>query len=486
MFKIIFLTTLAIFVSLLAVMFIRAIKLHPLPTEDVSAIKVPSVDAQKASNNLSQAVQFKTIATLDGNKENEESFIGFHKFLRETYSDVFSKLEVKEFKPFGLLLKWQGKNSELKPIMLMAHQDVLPADERSLNNWTHPPFSGAIDKGMIYGRGTVSDKNVLIGILESTSALIKEGFEPERTIYILFGDNKEVGGSTAAAVANYFKENNIKLDSVIDKSAGIFIDGYKQLPPIARIGVAEKGKLDVELSTTSEEWNKIVPPNETVSGIIGNAVARLEANQLPIHFEGFQRTLTDDLSRHMPFYDRFWMANLWVSGSTIKREFAARPPVGVVYRTTTAVTSINSEKSKNGLFLEAKAHVHFRIIPGETVESVMEHVKKSIDDPRIKIVKGENFNPTPVSSFDNKPYRAIARSIKAVFPEKEPIVGPGVALEHNDSRYFTDISENLYRFSCVLITRADAESIYGVNEKISVENVGRMIQFNIILIKELT
>jgi carboxypeptidase PM20D1 len=432
-------------------------------------------------------VQFKTISTPDDNKENAASFIGFHKFLRETYADVFSKMEVKEFPPFGLLLKWEGKNPELKPIMFMAHQDVVPVEEGTADQWAHPPFAGVIENGMIYGRGTLDDKGSLIGILEAMSYLIKEGYTPERSIYLQFGDTEEILGDTAFTVAKYFKDNNIMLDSVFDEGGFIIADLMTQVPgPVAVIGVTEKGYLDLELSTKAKGGHSSMPLPQTTVGIISKAISRLEENQLPMHFEGVGHKFLEDLARHMPFKDRFFLANTWLFKPFMGARFSKTPATAASFRTTTAATVFNAGERPNILPAEAKALVNFRIMPGETVESVIDHVKKKIHDPRIKINKRKNSNPSPVSSYDNNVYRAIAKGIYALFPEQQPLIVPYVTIGATDSRHFAEVSENQYRFLSALITNAELTGFHGANERLSVENVGKMIQFYMLLVKELT
>lgn len=486
MFKKVSLTLFGILIFLFVVLLIRTYMFQPQAEKPITVLQVPSIDANKAASSLSSAIQFKTISTHDDNLTNANEFIGFHNFLREQYSDVFSKLEVKEFPPFGLLLKWQGRNPELKPIMLMAHQDVVPIAPGTLDLWKQPPFSGTIVDGIVWGRGSLDDKGSLIAIFEAVSYLIEKGFMPERTIYLYFSDEEEILGTEADNVAGFFKDNKIQLEAVFDEGGTILTETYSSdIPqPVARIGLSEKGYLDLELSTQARGGHSAAPLAQTTIGIISKAISKLEEYHFSPIFAGPQKEFLENVERHMPFWDRFIMANNWLFKPLIIKQMSGAPDTNAFIRTTTAPTIFNAGIQANVMPAEAKAIVNFRLNPGETVENVLEKATETIDDPRVTIKALKAVNPSSISRTDTKSFELLLNAIQALYPHQHPIVIPFVTPGVTESRHFSEVSDNQYRFLPCLLTNAQIAGYHGTNEQLSIENLGRMIQYYIILIRE--
>jgi carboxypeptidase PM20D1 len=486
MFKKISLSLLGILILLAVVMTIRTFMFQPFEKKPVSSIKVPIVDVNMAAEHLSKAIEFKTISTHDDNQTNANAFMGLHRFLQEKYADVFSKLEVKDFPPFGLLLKWEGKNPDLKPIMIMAHQDVVPIAPGTLDLWKHPPFSGAIDNGIIWGRGAVDDKGSLISILEGVSYLLGQGYDPERTIYLYFSDEEEILCAAADKVVQYFKDNNIHLEAVFDEGGAILSQAFTPaIPyPVAVIGLAEKGYLDLEVSTQAQGGHSATPLAQTTIGIVNKAVTKLEEDPFAPKFEGLQREFFENLGRHMGFRDRFLMANYWLFKPFLVKQLSWSPDTNAFIRTTSAATVFNAGIQSNVVPAEAKAIVNFRIIPGETVEAVLERARIIIKDPRVKIKTIKAVNPSSRSSSKTKSFDLLRAAIHALYPNQHSIVLPFVTPGVTESRHFSEVSDNQYRFLPCLMTNAEMAGFHGTNEHVSLKNLEKMIQFYIILIKE--
>jgi carboxypeptidase PM20D1 len=485
MFKYVTYSILGLILIISAVVLVRTSMLQPLPEAVYANIKIPKIDINTAAQNLSRSIQFKTISTYDNNKENADSFEQFHEFLHKTYPTVFSKLQLKEFPPFGILLKWEGKNPELKPIMLMAHQDVVPISPNSEGSWKHPPFSGAIVGGVIWGRGSLDDKGSLIAIMEAVSDLIKEGYTPNRTTYLFFSDKEEILGETAKKVASYFKENNIRLEAVFDEGGFILADAFKEVNgPVVAIGLSEKGYLDLELSASSLPGHTAIPHGQTTVAIISKAISKLDEDPFPVHINGFRIKTYETLASHMSFFDKLPLANMWLFEPFIIRFNRNNPLFKAVNSTTSAASMFTAGVRPNILPPEAKAIVNFRIIHGETVESVIEHVQQTIDDPRIALKKLIEVNPSHFSSQDTPAYKAITKIVNVLYPDIHPVFAPFTTLGVTDSRNFADVSDNQYRFLAALESMSELAGFHGTDERLSIDNLGKMIQFYMLLIKE--
>src|SRR5262245_7765674 len=236
-------------------------------------------DAAVVAQRLAQAVRFQTISHQDPAQFPGAAFDGFHAFLERSYPRVKAALVREKVNGHSLLYEWRGSDPALKPILLMAHQDVVPADPASLDKWTRTPFSGEVADGFIWGRGTIDDKGGLMAVHEAVEALLAQGFRPARTVYFAFGHDEEVGGRQGAAkIAELLKSRGMHLESVLDEGQVVttgIVPGFEQ--PVALVGIAEKGYLSVELLVQAEGGHSSMPPKNTAVGILAAAIAKLEA-----------------------------------------------------------------------------------------------------------------------------------------------------------------------------------------------------------------
>jgi carboxypeptidase PM20D1 len=462
---------------ILALLVVRAVLYRPEapPAEGASA---PEVDVQKAALHLSQALRFETISHENPEDNDAAAFSLLHAYLQAAYPEVHSQLSLEVVAGSSLLFEWQGTEPDLAPIVLMAHQDVVPIEPGTEGEWSYRPFGGEIADGFLWGRGAMDDKGSLIAILEAVETLLARGFHPKRTIYLAFGHDEEVGGEVgAAAIAKLLRERGVEPLLVLDEG-GAIADGF--LPgldrPIATVGTAEKGSASVEIAVKVEGGHSSVPPRQTAIGILSRAVVRLEENPLPGGIQGPFRDMLLAVGREMPFSRRLVLANLWLFGPLVERRLSRVPAADSMMRTSTAVTIIDGGIKANVLPSKATAVVNFRIAPGDTVESVLDHVRRVVEDPRVTVVEArEAREPSPVSPTDSEGYRLVERTIRQIFPEA--VIAPYLLPGGTDSRHFASLTPNVYRFGAIRVDASDLRRAHGTDERISVDVLSRMVSF---------
>lgn len=451
----------------------------------VEALPQVKIDSQAATQRLSLAIRFQTVSTAENAQTKAEEFQKFHQFLQESFPKTHATLTKETIGEHSLLYTWRGTDANLKPLILMAHQDVVPIDEATANQWTHQPFSGDIADGFVWGRGTLDDKSSLMSILETTEMLLNENFQPKRTIYLVFGHDEEIGGKNGAIpIAKSLKERGVNAEFVLDEGGSItdkILQGVES--PVALVGIAEKGYLSLELTVEDAGGHSSQPPKNTAVGVLSKAITRLEDNPFPGGIKGITAQMFDKLTPEMNFSQKFFLANLWISRPLVERQLSNAPSSNAALRTTPAPTMFNAGVKDNVLPNKATAIVNFRILPGETVESVIDYVTKTVADERVKIAPyGENrWNPSPVSDVNAAQFQLVEKTVRQTFPET--IVAPYLVLAATDSRYFTEISPNIYRFSPMKLTAEDLPRVHGINERISVETYSNGIGFYYNLIK---
>ena len=198
----------------------------------------------------------------------------------------------------GLLFRWAGTDSSLKPVLVMAHQDVVPIEPGTEAKWTHPPFDGAIADGFVWGRGAIDDKGSLICLFEALEDMLGRGYVPARTLYLASGFDEEVGGTFGTKkIEELLASRGVKLEWVLDEGSavtqGIFPGIERQ---VASIAVSEKGYLSVELVAHTEGGHSSMPPAETAIGVLSHAIDRLEHEQMPTRLLPTQRRNLETLA----------------------------------------------------------------------------------------------------------------------------------------------------------------------------------------------
>ncbi len=433
--------------------------------------------AQRAALNLSRAVQFKTISFQNSNEVDEKEFNAFNDFLEKTYPLIHRNLKKETVNDLGLLYTWNGSDPSLKPIVFLAHIDVVPIAPGTDIDWTYPPFEGRIADGFVWGRGTMDCKGFLMALMETVEALLSQGYRPTRTVYLCFGRDEEVGGKGAQKIAAILKERGVSAEYIIDEG-GLIVDGKlvgidKEL---AMVGVAEKGYLTLEMKVKTKGGHSSMPPRESAIGILSAAVQKLEKNPFPAKLTGVSEMTLDKLGPEFPSYMKFAIKNRGIFEGLIKNMLSKNNVSDAMIRTTTAVTIISAGTKENVLPQEATAIVNFRLLPGDSVDYVISRVKQVISDPRVSVeALGEPKEATKISNINSKGFGILERTIKEVFPEV--VISPFLVLGGTDARNYEQVSDSIFRFSPLRATQEDQERPHGTDERVSVENYLEIINF---------
>src|SRR5438105_9826676 len=339
-------------------------------------VAVEPLDTAALAQRLAGALRFKTISFQDSSQFDAREFDGFQRYLRTTFPKLHAALKLEKVNGYGLLYEWPGSDPSVPPIVLLAHQDVVPVEPGTETRWTEPPFEGRIAGGYGWGRGALDDKRGLVGTLEAAEHIIAADAKPRRTVYLAFGYDEEVGGRRGAAhIADLLASRNVHPELVLDEGGALttgLVSGISA--PVALVGIAETGYGTVALTSQAEGGHSCVPPDETAVGMLAVGITRLEQHQMPRAIRGPTAAMFDYLGPEMPFGPRLVMANRWLLGGVLAGKFGATPQGNAMLRTTTAPTVLQAGIKENVLPSSARALVNFRILPGDREHGRVERV----------------------------------------------------------------------------------------------------------------
>lgn len=467
--------------ALIVVLVVRTLQVPaPPPASTMGGVGI-KFDTAAAAERLAGAVRFPTVSYASGGAIDTAAFLGLHQYLADNFPLVHSTLAREPVNGLSLLYTWTGTDSTLPPVVLMGHMDVVPVPVPNLPDWTHPPFSGAVADGFVWGRGTLDDKVTVLSTLEAVEGLLREGYRPPRTVYLTFGHDEEVSGRYGArALVELLVSRGVKPALILDEG-GFMAKGV--IPGIpgrtAIVGIAEKGYVSLRLRSKAAGGHSSTPPHRTAIGALSRAIAALEANPFPSSLDGPTLGTLEAVTPYAPFGQKMALANLWLTKPMVTRMMRGSPLGAALLHTTTSPTMLSAGIKDNVLPPEATAVVNFRIRPGETIASVTARVRDVVADSMIIVepLDSVGANPSPVSDVHSSAYALIAETIRGMTPGEQVPVLPYLVMGGTDAKFWGAHSDRAFRFLAVPLGDGDLERVHGVNERVPVADYATSVSF---------
>ncbi|NVJ98928.1 MAG: M20/M25/M40 family metallo-hydrolase [Alphaproteobacteria bacterium] len=460
-----------------------------LPADDAKHLNPAEYDvagAMQMAERLAGAVRFETVSYNLDRAPDDTAFKGFQDYLVDTYPAAHTVLEREVVSDYSLMYRWPAAHdADKKPIALTAHMDVVPVPETGLKDWPQPPFAGVIDDdGVLWGRGTLDDKGILISIMEAVERLAESGFQPDRDIYLMFGHDEELGGDRGAAVmAKMLADRGVQLAWLMDEGSAIaagVIPGVES--PVALISLGEKGSVTLKFSATDDGGHSSAPKPYTAASLAAKAGSAQMEHQFPLvldeHLEAFLMAVAPE----QPFLNRFMIANLWATRGLMAEELAKSPTVAAFMHTTTAFTMMKSGVKTNILPQYGEAVVNYRIHPRDTVAGVFARAQEITANDRVTVEKmGEGREASSLSDPEGEGYHAITAAIKAEFGDIP--IAPTFTVQGTDARHYDGVADGVYRFMPLVVGPDTLKQIHGTAEHITIEALARQVSFFEVLIR---
>ena len=439
------------------------------------------MNKEEMIENFRAMIRIPTVSVPEPEKLDQKAYRAFRALLLKRYPALYKASDVFSVAPAGILYHIRGKSSEA-PSVLMAHYDVVPANAEE---WTREPFAAEIADGRIYGRGTLDTKSTLWAIAESVNNALASGWRPKNDLYLSFGGEEETHGETTANIVKYLKSKGVRPAFVLDEGGAVIPEGVPGFHKKAvMVGIAEKGTANYMLSIEGKSGHASTPPRMTMAARLAKAAVRVSNYSFPARITPAVRQMFEELSEKASCLVRPLFANVGLLSPLVS---AAASLAGgssrAMVRTTAAVVILEANSAFNVLPSQAAMGVNLRLLPGETVESGAEHLRKAVRDKEIRVDIIDGTDPTPLSRIDCPQWETLRKVAAHVWPDAA--FAPYQLNGGTDSRFYHDISEFVYKFSPMEMTAAERATVHGADESISVENLLKTVVFYSKLLEEL-
>ena len=455
------LAILGILVGLIILLLIVALIRTLLTPNKVSVYKAPEEDerALKYAKVLSRMVQYDT--TSHDSVKDIERFEGFHKVLEELFPNVFSKLEKTDIDG-NLLFYWKGESSD-KPLVLMSHQDVVPAE----GEWIHAPFSGDIADGKVWGRGSSDTKCSVMGFFMAVEELLEDGFIPPMDVYLSSSCTEEWAGDGCPKLVAELERRGVRPYIVCDEGGGIITDPVGGINGnFAMVGVFEKGKADVLFTAKSNGGHASAPKADSPIARLSALVNEIETK------DPFKRKMPPEvksmferLAPYASFPLKLVFLNIWLFKPVLLKVMPAiSAQAGAMLRTTIAFTMQSGSDAFNVMPQEATLGANMRFIPHQGMEESLDIVRKLADKHDLEMKVMHECDYSESVDIKSEGFKKVESVIGKTF-EGLP-VSPYVMTGATDAKFYQRICDCVVRFAPVIYGPEQMAGMHGLNENI--------------------
>lgn len=462
---------LALIAALLAVAVIRTLCIKA-PARKESSFVATAEQLDTAAKKLGAMVRVPSVSKAED--EDLTQFYILHKELEEYFPLVHKHLEKTDLTG-TLLYRWKGLDEKAKPILLMGHQDVVPATDEG---WRVGAYSGEVIDGCLYGRGAMDCKSTMYVELQAVEELLAEGFVPPCDVYLEFSINEETGGEGAANAARYLKEQGIELAIVIDEGGAVIDQAVEGMDrPYAVIGVTEKGYMDVKITAKGKGGHSSTPPRNTPAARLFAFANEIERKR-PFYRKLIPevKVMFNQMAPAFPFPMRLLLGNIWLFKPLLMALMPLVSPFGeALLETTCCFTMMQGSAAANVIPKEPYLIANLRTSVHQGCEASLAVLEKYARKYDLQLEVLMQRDASPVSNIHSKEYAYLAACIRKQFPDIG--VAPYVIMGGTDCRHYHQLTENAIRFAPVRMSTAQSASCHAIDENVTLSALAEGVEF---------
>ena len=442
----------------------------PRKTSGYQPPQTDEAEALRLAGKLSKMIQVDTTSHAGG--DDPARFRAFHKTLAELFPRVFSQLEKTEIDG-NLLFYWKGRSRE-KPILLMSHQDVVPAE----GAWSHAPFSGDIADGKVWGRGASDTKCSVMAFFEAAEQLLAEGYTPPTDVYLASSCTEEWAGDGAPKIVKELQRRGVELFLVCDEGGAIITEPVGGIPGnFAMVGIFEKGKGDVLFTAHGQGGHASAPGKNTPVARVAAFVSATERRS-PFKKKLLPpvRAMFSRLAPYASFPLRLILSNLWLFRPLLLWLLPRVSAQGAaMLRTTIAFTTLSGSKAYNVLPTEASVGANMRFIPHQGQAQSLALIRKNAEKYGLTTAVLHANNYTEPVELSGQGWQIFEEVVKKTFPGI--CVSPYVMTGATDAQFYQPICKNCMRFAPVIYGPEQMRGMHGLNECIEANCLPGAVRF---------
>ncbi|MBQ8433647.1 MAG: M20/M25/M40 family metallo-hydrolase [Clostridia bacterium] len=415
---------------------------------------------------------------------NGGDFATFHKVLREVFPLVHARLQKVDLSLVAgerdytnvLLFKWEGANHD-KPLVLMAHQDVVPVDEA---HWDYPPFDATVVDDKVYARGAIDCKNTLFCTMMAVEELLANGELPPQDVYLSYSPNEEISGTGTQIVRDYFVSSGITPFLVVDEGGALMkADGEFIKKDLLMVGATEKGYADVKFIAKGDGGHASKPPYNTPIARIAKFVNYCENHHVfKPRCTKIARQMLYKMGDAFPFGLKLVSKTIGLTGGLVASiasgKLAGRKGA-MIFKTTMAFTTTGGGKVSNAIPDEAYVTANIRFLQGDTSEKCFAKLTKlaSKFDLEMQVIKFREASP--VVDVNGEGYKLFESVAKQVYPQA--VIAPFLMFAGTDCRHLQPIAKHAIRCTPILMTFSQLDAMHGNNENLTYTALDKCIEF---------
>ena len=434
---------------------------------------VPSPDPDRAmacAEKLSRMIRAETVSVPHA--DQREQFLAFHRVLEELFPLVHRHLEKTEIDG-NLLFFWKGRSSE-RPLVLMSHQDVVPAE----GEWLHPPFTGDIADEKVWGRGASDTKCSLMAFFQAAEELLAGGFVPPCDVYLSSSCTEEWIGDGCPKLVAEMKRRGVRPWLVCDEGGGIITEPIGGIPGnFAMVGVFEKGVANVRFTARSNGGHASSPAPHSPIARLADFVHEVETHA--VFRRKMPREVTamfETLAPYASFPLKLVFGNLWLFRPLLLLLLPRiSPQAGAMIRTTIAFTMQSGSDACNVMPQTATVSANMRFIPHQGRDESLSLIRRiaARHGLEMEILRAEDY--TAAADIRGEAFQTVQRVIAQTFPgcAGSPYVMTGAT----DARFYQEICDCVVRFAPVIYGPEQMKGMHGLNENIRYDCLPGAVDF---------